>query len=198
MSRFTTVAAYFDLAVIPDEKDIALPVKNGPIQMALDVLKLNGGTNATIQVKATELVESYREVEITGASSTFTAGRMLRGDRSGLFAVSLGTRTAGGVTYLRFSGPRSNFQIGEIVREHGITTTDVPDSAATATIQAQASDVYIVGDEVADTTAVDGDKVVLINPAKSDQPLPANPRRVRLSYVFSGAPNAVSFIVRVG
>ena len=197
MSRFNTVASYFDLTVIPDDKDIRLPEKNGPIQMALDVLKLNGGTNPTIQVTATELVESYREIEIEGAG-TFTPGRMLRGDRSGLFAVSLGTRTAGGVTYLRFSGPKANFQIGETVQEHGITTTDTPDTAATATCQALASDIYIVGDEVADTTAVDGDKVVLINPAKSDQPLPANPRRVRLSYAFTGAPNAVSFIVRVG
>ena len=197
MSRFTTVDSNFSVSTAPGDKDIQLPLTNGPIRLAVDILELSGGTNPAVQVTAQELIESYREIEIEGAG-TFTPGRMLRGDRSGLFAVSLGTRTAGGVTYLRFSGPKANFQIGETVQEHGVSTTDTPDTAATATCQALASDIYIVGDEVADTTAVDGDKVVLINPAKSDQPLPANPRRVRLSYAFTGAPNAVSFIVRVG
>ena len=79
------------------------------------------------------------------------------------------------------------------------TTDTFPILPRARRCQALATDIYIVGDEVADTTAVDGDKVVLINPAKRDQ-APARESascEARLC-ICQALPMPFRFIVRVG
>ena len=168
----------------------------GPHRLVLDVLELAGGSSATIKVTATELFESYWEVQVTDAGS-FTPGRKVRGEQSGLHVTVIGTRTASGDTYLQYTGTQAAFISGETVTEQGVKTTDSPNSAASAVIAGKPSEVLIEGDMVSDTTAVSEDAVVDISGADRNDPAPYRARRLRLKYAITGNPTSASFIVRV-
>ena len=198
MSNTHTLSSHFGVSAAPDDQTTRLSGQ-GPQRLVLDILELSGGTSPTIQVVATELIESTKEIQVTsndgGTLDTFTPGRTVRGSQSGKFAVVAGQRTASGTHYLAYvsSGPSQFFE-GEVIQEVGLTGSATAAIAEVASLPAQS---YIEGDEVADTTAVSVDTIVDIAKAKRDSPVPHRPRLVRLSYTFTGAPTSASFLVRV-
>ena len=194
----TTIAGHFSVDTAPANETIKLRGQ-GPQRLILDVLNLAGGTNPTIQVVATELIESVKEIQVlssdANAIDSFTPGRTFRGSQSGKYAVVAGQRTASGTHYLSYvSGGPSQFFDGENLTEVGLTGSDV---AALAVVDSLASQSFIQGAQIADTTAVRVDTAVDIAPGTKDRPAPHRPRLARLSYVFSGGPSNVSFLVRV-
>ena len=198
MSNVHTVASHFGVDAAPADETIRL-AGQGPQRLVLDILEITGGNNATVQVVATELIPSVKEIQILSddgnALDTFTPGRTIRGSQSGKHATVVSQRTASSVDYVSYAdtGP-SKYFVGEVIQEVGLTGAA---TAAIAKVSSLPTQSYIEGDEVADTTAVDADTVVDISQAKRDKPAPHRPRLVRLSYTFTGSPTSGSFIVRV-
>ena len=193
-----TVASHFGVSAAPDDETIRLSGQ-GPQRLVLDILELSGGTSPTVQVVATELIPSVKEIQILSndgnALDTFEPGRTIRGSQSGKFATVTGQRTASNVDYLAFadSGP-SQFFDGEVIQEVGLVGAA---TAAIAKVSSLPTQTFIEGSEIADTTAVAADNAVDISAAKRDRPVPHRPLLARLSYVFTGAPTSASFLVRV-
>ena len=198
MSNLVTVANHFSVSAAPADETVKLSGQ-GPQRLVLDILELSGGASPKIQVVATELIESVKEIQILSydgnAIDNFTAGRVVRGSQSGKHATATGQRTASGTHYLAFAdnGPSQFFE-GETIEERGLTGSDV---AALAIVDSAPTQSYIAGSEIADTTAVGVDTVVDISKAKRDAPVPNRPRLVRLSYAITGSPTSASFLVRV-
>ena len=192
-----TVDAHFGLTAAPDSKDIKLDP--GARRLILDVLELTGGASPTLQVTATEIHESTREVQVISndarALDDFTPGRTVRGSQSGARAIVTSQRTASGITYLNYAtGGKSNFFKGEDIQEVGLTGNAV---AAIAIVDSSPTQAWIESEEVAATTAVSADTVPDISEAKRDAPQPYRPRTVRLGYEIVGSPSSASFLVRV-
>ena len=193
-----TVASHFGISAAPADETIKLSGQ-GPQRLVLDILSLEGGASPTIQVTATELLESVKELEIVSNDSSavdvFTAGRVVRGRESGKHVTVTGQRSASNIDYIAYvdSGP-SQFFNGETIEERGLTGSD---TAALAVVNSLPTQSYIAGSQIADTTAVSVDTVVDIAKAKRDAPVPHRPRLVTLSYTFTGSPTSASFLVRV-
>ena len=198
MSNLVTVASHFAVSAAPADETVKLSGQ-GPQRLVLDILELSGGASPTIQVVATELIESTKEIQVTSndgnALDTFTGGRVVRGSQSGKHATVTGQRSASNIDYLAYvdSGPSQFFQ-GETVEERGLSGSEI---AALAVVGSLPTQSHIEGSEIADTTAVSVDTVVDIAKAKRDAPVPNRPRLVRLSYTFTGGPTSASFLVRV-
>ena len=199
MNNLVTVASHFSVDAAPSNETIRLSGGSNPKRLVLDILALAGGSNPTIQLVLTELVESTKEIEIVtndaNAIDDFTAGRVVRGRESGKHVTVTGQRSASNIDYLAYvdSGPSQFFE-GETIEERGLTGAATAAIAKVSSLPAQS---YIEGDEVADTLAVRVDTVVDIAQGIKDKPAPHRPRLARLSYAFAGAPSNVSFIVRV-
>ena len=116
-----TVASHFGIDAAPADETIRLSGQ-GPQRLILDILELSGGASPTIQVVATELIESTKEIQVTsndgGTLDTFTPGRVIRGRESGKHVTVTGQRSASNIDYLSYvdSGP-SQFFVGETIEE---------------------------------------------------------------------------------
>ena len=195
----TTIASHFSVDAAPSNETIRLSGGSNPKRLVLDILALAGGSTPTIQVILTELVESTKDIQVlssdANAIDSFTPGRTFRGSQSGKYAVVAGQRAVSGTHYLAYvSGGPSQFFDGDNLTEVGLTR---PNVAALAVVDSLASQSFIQGAQIADTTAVRVDTAVDIAPGTKDRPAPHRPRLARLSYVFSGGPSNVSFLVRV-
>ena len=198
MSNVTTIASHFSVDSAPANETVKLSGK-GPQRLVLDILSLQGGSTPTVRAVLTELIPSVKEIQVLSvdgnALDTFTAGRVVRGRESGKHATVTGQRTASGTHYLSYadSGP-SKFFVGETIEERGLTGSD---TAALAVVDSLPIQAHIVGQQIADTTAVRVDTAVDIAQGTKDRPAPHRPRLARLSYAFAGGPSNVSFVVRV-
>ena len=193
-----TVASHFGISAAPSDATIKLAAQ-GPQRLVLDILELSGGASPTIQVTMAELIESTKEIQVLSndgnALDTFEPGRTIRGSQSGKHATVTGQRKASGVNYISYvDGGPSQFFNGETLEERGLTGSDTP---ALAVVDSLATQTFIEGDEIADSTAVSVDTVTDVAKAKRDAPVPNRPRLARLSYTFTGSPTSVSFLVRV-
>ena len=187
----------FGVTSAPDSRVLKLSPRAR--RLTLDIIEITVGTNAAIRATLTELVPSFREIEIisddANAVDTFTAGRQIRGKESGQHATVISQRTASSKHYLQYdSGSRAAFFEGEVVEERNLTGSA---TAAHAIVNSQPTLSHIEGELVADTTALSADGVVDISPATQADPSPNKPRLVRLTYTIAGAPTSASWVLRV-